>query len=80
MKAQGERGRSALYIGCVYLSTNSTSVAVVESCYGSLKEITFSFREDGQVVLLGDFNACVGRSIEVDDVIEMLGEDTIMKC
>ena len=31
-----------------------------------------SFREKGQVVLLGDFNAHVGRSVEVDDVIGMV--------
>ena len=27
-------------------------------------------------VEFGDFNACVGRSVEVDDVIGMFGEDT----
>ena len=27
-------------------------------------------------MLLGDFNARVGRSVEVDDVIGMFGEDT----
>ena len=68
--------RSALYIGCVYMPTDSTSVAVVESCYGRLKEDVLSFRENGRVVLLGDFNARVGRSVEVDDVIGMFGEDT----
>ena len=76
MKVRGERGRSALYIGCVYMPTDSTSVAVVESCYGRLKEDVLSFREKGQVVLLGDFNARIGRSVEVDDVIGMFGEDT----
>ena len=76
MKVWGERGRSAVYIGCVYMPTDSTSVAVVESCYGRLEEDVLSFREKGQVVLFGDFNACVGRSVEVDDVIGMFGEDT----
>ena len=28
------------------------------------------------MVLLGDFNARVGRSVELDDVIGMFGEDT----
>ena len=27
-------------------------------------------------MLLGDFNVSVGRSVEVDDVIAMFGEDT----
>ena len=74
MKVWGERGRSALYIGCGYMRTDSTSVAVVESCYGRLKEDVLSFREKGWVVLLGNFNAHVGRS--VDDVIGVFGEDT----
>ena len=39
---------------------------------GGLKKI----REKGRVVLLGDFNDRVGRSVEVDDVIGMFGEDT----
>ena len=51
MKVHGERGVSALYRGCVYMPTDSTGIAVVESCYGRLKED----REKGQVVLLGDF-------------------------
>ena len=29
----GERGRLALYIGCVYMPTDSTSVAVLDTCY-----------------------------------------------
>ena len=45
----------------------------MESCYGRLKEDVLSFREKGQVVLLGDFNVRVGRSVEVDG---MFGEDT----
>ena len=31
---------------------------------------------NGRVVLLGDFNARVGRSTDVDDVIGMFGEET----
>ena len=36
----------------------------------------FSFREKGKVVLLGDFNARVGKAVDSDDVIGMFGEDT----
>ena len=31
MKVRGERGRSALFVCCVYLPTDSSSVAVVDS-------------------------------------------------
>ena len=34
-----------------------------------------SFKEKGRVVLLGDFNARVGKFVEIDDVIGMFGED-----
>ena len=40
----------------------------MEGCYGGLKEDA-----SRNVVLLGDFNVQVGRSVEVDDVI---GKDT----
>ena len=31
-------GQPCIYIECVYMPTDSTSVAVVDSCYDSLKE------------------------------------------
>ena len=71
MKVRGERGRLALYIGCVYMPTDSTSVAVLDTCYERL-----SFREKGKVVLLGDLNARVGKAADDDDVIGKFGEDT----
>ena len=45
MKIRSERGREALYIGCVYMPTDSTSVSVMDSCYERLKEDVLSFRE-----------------------------------
>ena len=41
-----------------------------------VKEDVLSFKQKGRVVLLGDFNARVGRSVDVDDVIGMFGEET----
>ena len=32
-EVRGGRGSSALYVGCVYMPTDSTSVGVVDSCY-----------------------------------------------
>ena len=63
-------------VGCVYLPTDSTSVVVVDSCYDRLKENVVCFREKEIVVLLGNFNAGVGRSVDIDDVIGMFGDDT----
>ena len=76
MKLCNERGREALYIGCVYMPTESTSVSIMDSCYERLKEDVLSFREKEKVVLLGDFNARVGRSAQLDDVVAMFGENT----
>ena len=78
MKVQGGRGRSSLYVGCMYMPTDSTSVAAVDAGYVRLKEDVLTFRQKGKVVLLGDFNARVGRSVEVDDVIGMFGEDPLI--
>ena len=75
MKVRGGRGREALYIGCVYMPTDSNSVSVMDSVYEQLKEDVLSFKQKGRVVLLGDFNARVGKSVDVDDVIGMFGED-----
>ena len=75
MKIRSERGWEALYIGCMYIPTDSTSF-VMDSCYERLKEDVLSFREKGKVVFLGDFNARVGRSAQLDDVVGMFGENT----
>ena len=76
MKVRGGRGSSALYIGCVYVPTDCTDSASIEGYYEKLKKNVLSFKEKGRVVLFGDFNARVGKSVEVDDVIGMFGEDT----
>ena len=76
MKMRGERGRLAVYIGCVYMPTDSTGAAGIDESYSKLKEDVLSFKQKGKVVLLGDFNARVGKSVEVDDVIGMFGEET----
>ena len=47
----------------------------MDSCYERLKEDVLSFREKEKVVLLGDFNARVRRSVQRDNVIGMFGED-----
>ena len=41
-----------------------------------MKEDVLGFKQKRRVVLLGDFNARVGRSTDVDDVIGMFGEKT----
>ena len=66
----GEREGSIVY--CVYMPTDSNSVSVMDSVYEQLKEDVLSFKQKGRVVLLGDFNARVGKSV---DVIGMFGED-----
>ena len=71
MKIRSERGREAVYLGCVYMPTDSTSISVMDSCYERLVSV-LSLRAKGKVVLLGDFNARVGRSAQLDDVVGML--------
>ena len=58
------------------MPTDSTSAAVLDACYERLKEDVLCFREKGKVVLLGDFNASVGKTEDNDDMISKFGEDT----
>ena len=53
-----------------------TGIATNDDSYNLLKEDVLTFKQKGKVVLLGDLNARVGKSSEVDDVIGMLGEET----
>ena len=73
MKVRGGRGKEALY---VYMPTESSAAAVIEDGCERLKEDVLEYQQKGRVVLLGDFNARVGRSTDVDDVIGIFGEDT----
>ena len=43
MKVRGGRGREALYICCVYMPTDSTSVSVIDNSYEKLKKDVLSF-------------------------------------
>ena len=63
------RGGRALYLCCVYMPTEGSAAAVIEDGYERLKEDVLEYQQKGRVVLLGDFNARVGKSTDVDDVI-----------
>ena len=67
-----EREGSFVYLLCI----DSTSFPVIDSSYEKLKEDVLSFKQKGMVVLLGDFNARVGKSVDVDDVIGVFVEET----
>ena len=54
----------------IYIYKVSQNVTLINNNYSNIL-----FREKGKVVLLGDFNARVGRSVQIDDVIGMFGED-----
>ena len=61
---------------CIYMPTDSACSSVIEDSYVKFTEDVLGFMQKGRVVLLGDFNARVGRSTDVDDVIGMFGEET----
>ena len=70
MRRVGGRGKEALYLCCVYMPTEGSAADV------RLKEDVLEYQQKGRVVILGDFNARVGESTDVDDVIGIFGEDT----
>ena len=59
MKVHSEREREALYIGCVYMLSDSTSIFVVNSCYERLKEDILSFTKKENNCFVGSFQ-CYG--------------------
>ena len=63
MKVRGGRGREALYVCCIYMPTDNACASVMEDSYIKFKEDVLGFMQKGRVLLLGDFNARVGRSI-----------------
>ena len=68
------RKRADLYIGCVYLPTQGNVKYICTDRFNLLEEDICMFQSKGRVLLLGDFNARVGKSNDVDDVIGMFGE------
>ena len=52
MKVRGDRGRLALYIGCVYMPTDCTGTATRDDSYNLLKGDVLTFKQKGKVVLL----------------------------
>ena len=69
MKVRSGRGKEALYLCYVYMPTEGSAAAVIEDSYERLKEDVLEYQQKGRVVLLGDFNARVGKSTDVEDVI-----------
>ena len=61
---------------CVYMPNEGSAAAVIEDGYERLREDVLEYEQKGRVVLLGYFNARVGKSTDVDDVIGIFGEDT----
>ena len=50
IKVKGERGRNTLFLGCVYMPTDSENDSVIESSYSELKENVLCMKERGQLV------------------------------
>ena len=62
-----------LYI-CVYLPTQGNVKHICTDRFNLLEEDICMFQSKGRVLLLGDFNARVGKSNDLDYVIGMFGE------
>ena len=53
LRIWGQRGREVLFLGCVYMPTESSSVSVLNTCYELLKEDVLNFKEKGGLCLWG---------------------------
>ena len=65
----------SMYTGCIYLPIQGTYVNHVEECYEKLSVDISRFKSKGRVVPLGDFNACVGKGLDSDDVVGSFEEE-----
>ena len=63
-----------LFNGCVYLPTQPNVKHICTDRFNLLEEDICMFQSKRRVLLLGDFNAKVGKSNNLDDVICMFGE------
>ena len=64
-----------LYVGCVYIPTQGNIKHLCTNRFKLLEEDMCMFQSKGRVLLLGDFNARVDKSENVDGVIEMTGKN-----
>ena len=70
----GGRDKS-MCVGCIYLPIQGTHVDRVHKCYEKLSLDISRFQSKSRIILLGDFNAHVGKGLDPDDVLGLYGED-----
>ena len=58
---------------CIYLPIQGTHVDRVQECYEKLSLDISRFRNKGRIILLGDFNARVGKGLDSDDIVGLYG-------
>ena len=71
LRLKGYRGQRSWFIGCVYMAP---SPAAIEDDHYS--KMLAGFQQRGQVSVLGDFNAELGRAQQAMEVVGQLGEPT----
>ena len=75
IRVPGERGKKDIYVGNVYMPPESeSSVNNIQRRFGEIAEDVQKKRGQGEVTLKGNFNAGVGNSSRLDDIIEQNGE------
>ena len=67
-----------LYVGYVYTLTQCKIKQLGTDRFNLLEEDICMFQSKGRVLLLGVFNARVGKSEDVGNVIGMFGENTCL--
>jgi hypothetical protein len=75
LRVRGAGSVPDLYIGCVYLPSTNHSVTSFSDALAKLQADTILYSGCGEVVLLGDFNARVGRAREEYERVGRFGEE-----
>ena len=75
IRVPGERGKRDMFVGNIYMPPESKSrVSDIQRRFGEIAEDVQKYKKQGEVMLVGDFNARVGKASRPDDIIGQYGE------
>jgi len=76
LRVPGERGTKDFFVGNIYMPPESKStVNRIQQIFGEIATDVQKYKRLGEVMLVGDFNARVGKANQPNDIIGQYGEE-----
>ena len=70
IRVPGERGKRSIFVGNIYVPPESKSrVSDIQRRFGEIAEGVQKYKKQGEVMLVVDVNARVGKASRPDDII-----------